>query len=80
VVNNYSIYEVDIKPKGFRAVWFDGFISEDTLHQARRILIDQEMAEAWAEQNYQLGRRYYSFSVLQRRLEALLGDCFGYAD
>ena len=29
LVNNYSIYEVDIKPKGFRALWFDGFISTE---------------------------------------------------
>ena len=36
LVNNYSIYEVDIKPKGFRAVWFDGFISTETLKQVRQ--------------------------------------------
>ncbi|MFN8402620.1 MAG: hypothetical protein U0V48_03575 [Anaerolineales bacterium] len=33
LVNNYSIYEVDIKPKGFRTIWFDGFISD---RRARR--------------------------------------------
>src|SRR5690606_15320489 len=31
LVNNYSIYEVDIKPKGFRTLWFDGFISNSAL-------------------------------------------------
>ncbi len=80
VVNNYSIYEVDIKPKGFRTIWFDGFIGEAVLRQTRRLLEDQALAAAWAEQNYQLARRYYSFAVLERRLQALLGDCFGYAD
>ena len=77
VVNNYSTYEVDIKPKGFRVVWFDGFISDATLRQARRILDDHEEAAAWAEQNYRLARRYFSFSVLRRNLSALLADCFG---
>jgi hypothetical protein len=77
-VNNYSIYEVDIKPKGFKVVEFDGFISENTLHQVRTILMDKAQAEAWAEQNYQLAKRYFSYTVLQIRLEALLADCFGY--
>ncbi len=28
VVNMYSIYEIDIKPKGFKAIEFNGFITE----------------------------------------------------
>ena len=38
VVNNYSIYEADIKPKGFKVVEFDGFISDATLEHARHLL------------------------------------------
>lgn len=78
VVNNYSIYEVDIRPKGFHAVWFDGFINADTLQQTRHILLNPVEAQAWAEQNYQLAQRYFSFTVLERRLQAILADCFGY--
>ena len=77
LVNNYSIYEVDIKPKGFRAVWFDGFISEDTLARVRKILLKPEKAEVWAEENYQLAKRYFSFTVLERRLQSILADCLG---
>lgn len=79
LVNNYSIYEVDIKPKGFRVIWFDGFISEAALAETRLILDRPEIGAAWAEQNYTLARRHYSFTVLRQRLEALLADCFGYA-
>ncbi|GIV84973.1 MAG: glycosyl transferase [Candidatus Roseilinea sp.] len=78
VVNNYSIYEVDIKPKGFKVIEFDGFISEATLHQVRQVLFDDALVESWAEHNYRLGQRYFSFSVLRLRLAALLADCFGY--
>ena len=77
LVNNYSIYEVDIKPKGFRVAWFDGFINADTLQQVRHILLNPAEAQAQAESNYQLARRYFSFTVLERRLLALLADCFG---
>jgi glycosyltransferase involved in cell wall biosynthesis len=78
VVNNYSIYEADIKPKCFKVVEFDGFISEATLEQTRRVLMDKELAHDWAERNYQIAGRYFSFSVLRQRLDALLADCFGY--
>jgi len=77
LVNNYSIYEVDIRPKGFRAVWFDGFISEDTLKRVRKILLDPAQAREWAEENYQLAKRYFSFTVLERRLQSILADCLG---
>lgn len=78
LVNNYSIYEVDIKPKGFKVIEFDGFIGESTLHQVRQVLLDKVLTDSWAEHNYQLAKRYFSHSVLRLRLEALLADCFGY--
>ncbi len=78
LVNNYSIYEVDIKPKGFRVIEFNGFISEATLKLARDVLLNPAKYECWADENYALARRYFSFAVLQQRLEALLADCFGY--
>jgi glycosyltransferase involved in cell wall biosynthesis len=77
LVNNYSIYEVDIKPKGFRTVWFDGFINTDTLKMVRQVLQNPAQALEWAEENYQLARRYFSFTVLERRLQSILADCFG---
>ncbi len=77
LVNNYSTYEVDIRPRGFRVVWFDGFISQATLDQARRLLDDPAESEAWARRNYALAARHFSFTVLRRQLEDLLLDCFG---
>lgn len=77
VINNYSIYEADIKPKGFHVVEFDGFVSEKTLVQVRDILLNpQKYAEKW-EQNFHLASRYYSYSMLEHRLGLLLADCFG---
>ena len=37
VVNNYSIYEADIKPKGFKVVEFDGYINDATLEHAAHV-------------------------------------------
>ncbi len=77
VVNNYSIYEADIKPKGFQVIEFDGFISEKTLEDTRHVLTHPEETRHLCELNYQLARRYFSYSVLERRLGLLLADCFG---
>jgi len=77
VVNNYSIFETDIKPKGFQVIEFDGFISEETLSAVRQILTHPEQAQEQLEHNYILASRYYSYEMLERRLVLLLSDCFG---
>lgn len=77
LVNNYSTYEVDIRPRGFRVVWFDQFISDATLALARRLLDDEAESARWADRNYGLATRHFGFGVLRRHLAALLVDCFG---
>lgn len=77
VVNNYSIFNTDIKPKGFQVIEFDGYISEDTVFKSREVLRNPEMANEMVENNYRLARRYYSYSVLERRFVSLLSEFFG---
>lgn len=77
VVNNYTIYAVDIKPKGFHVIEFDGFITDETVEQAEAVLKSPDLAGRMAEHNYNLARRYYSYAVLQRRLATLIAMCFG---
>ena len=77
VVNNYSIFDVDIKPKGFRVIEFDGFITADTLRQVAKVLDNPALAQEMAEINYRLAQRHYSFAVLERRLQTLIAECFG---
>lgn len=80
VVNNYSIFEVDIKPKGFRVIEFDGYITDSTVRQTRRVLSDPRLAQEMTETNYLLAKRYFSYAVLERRLQTLIADCFGEDD
>jgi len=77
VVNNYSIFAHDIKPKGFRVIEFDGFITDETAGEARRVLEDRAFAEVMTECNFVLGRRHYSYTILRRHLQTLLAECFG---
>jgi len=75
-VNNYTIYSIDIKPKGFQNVEFTGFITDKTIKHVDKILSDRKFTEEMIEHNYELGKQFYSFTVLERQLQVLLHACF----
>lgn len=77
VVNNYSIYSFDIKPKGFKVIEFDGYITEETIQKTRKVLMTPELSEEMAAHNYQLAIRHYSYAMLRQKLRGLLLDIFG---
>jgi glycosyltransferase involved in cell wall biosynthesis len=77
VMSSYEIFRRDIEPKGFQVVRFDDFITEETVHQAEAILRDPSLAAEMAERNYELGRRHYSYRVLENRLLVLLHQILG---
>jgi mannosylglucosylglycerate synthase len=77
VVNRYSIYEVDIKPKGFKTIEFNGFITQESVEEVNRALEDKEWVQEMVETNYQVARRHYSFAILHYHFQALLTELFG---
>ena len=77
LINNYSIYFYDIKPKGFEVVEMDDYITNDTVENARRILSDPEAVTQMVEKNYALGLKHYSYTVLEQRINNLMCDFFG---
>ncbi|RME42272.1 MAG: glycosyltransferase family 1 protein [Chloroflexi bacterium] len=77
VISTYEIFKTDIQPKGFQVIGFEDFITQDTVQQARRALSDPDWTAVMVEHNYELGRRYYSYHVLEKRLVALLSECLG---
>ncbi|MEA1964305.1 MAG: glycosyltransferase family 4 protein [Candidatus Aerophobetes bacterium] len=77
VVNNYSIYATDIKPRGFEAIELNDYVDDDTVNLTRKILKNPELAREMVEHNYALGKRYYSYSILEQKLKVLLSNCFG---
>jgi glycosyltransferase involved in cell wall biosynthesis len=75
-INDYTIYSIDIKPKGFKAVEFKGFVNDKTIEHVHKILSDPKFTEEMTEHNYILGKQFYSFTVLERQLQVLLHACF----
>jgi glycosyltransferase involved in cell wall biosynthesis len=76
-VNNYSIYSFDIKPKGFKVIEFDRFLTEETVQQTREVLKNPELRKEMVDHNYELAIKHYSYSVLRQKLKGLILDCFG---
>ncbi len=72
LVNRYSIYSFDIKPKGFKAVEIDGYVTDESVEQTRQLLSDRKAREAMVETNYRLGEKYFSYEVLQDKLMNLM--------
>lgn len=79
VVNRYSIYEIDIKPKGFKVIEFDGFINDRAVSEAREVLSNGVLAQECADMNYRVALKHYSYAVLEMHLKELLTDIYGSA-
>ncbi len=78
VMNTYAIYTMDIKPKGFSAIELNGYVTEKAVHQARKVLTDPEYYNKMVTHNYEIARRYYSYSVLHQKLKNLILDYITY--
>jgi glycosyltransferase involved in cell wall biosynthesis len=77
LVNNYSIYFFDIKPKGFEVIEMDEFISEETIRKTRELLEDRERIEAMMDRNYKLCLKHYSYRILEVKLRHILSSFWG---
>jgi glycosyltransferase involved in cell wall biosynthesis len=75
-VNRYAIYDVDIRPRGFRCVEMDGYVTGTAVAQTRALLDDSDRIADWTDQNYQLGLRHFSHEVVRDGLRAELGEMF----
>ena len=77
VVNTYSIYTMDIKPKGFSVIEIDGFVNDKAVRKARKVLTDPEFRDQMVKHNYETAQKFFSYSVLRKKLRNLIRDCTG---
>lgn len=80
VVNNYTIYSTDIRQKGFRAIEFEGFITDETVAQVHQVLISPDLVQEMTDHNYRLAKKFFSYHALRQQLDALLISFFGEED
>ncbi len=77
VVNRYPVYAVDIAPKGFDVVEFDGFITQETVEKTLSLLDNPSMQKEMADKNYEIAMKYFSYSMARYKLRAILANAFG---
>jgi glycosyltransferase involved in cell wall biosynthesis len=78
-VNTYSVFARDIGPLGFKTIEMPQLVTNQVVEQTRELLSNSGLREQWAENNFQLGLKYFSYSVARRKLAARLANLFGEA-
>ncbi len=80
LVNRYSIYVTDIEPRGFDVVAMNGYLTREVVQSVQRVISDKPYRDAMVEKNYELGRRFFGFAILRRKLRALITNVTGADD
>jgi hypothetical protein len=72
LVNRYSIFEQDIEPVDFDVITMDSYITDDTITAVQVLLNTPEAVQLMAMKNFELGKRFFSFSLLEQRIKQVL--------
>ena len=75
LVNNYSIYSTDIRPKGFSVIEIDGYVTRAAVRLAKKVLRDTDFRQKMVRHNYEIALHNFSYKVLRQKLRALIGNC-----
>ncbi len=77
LVNRYSIFVADIEPKGAKVITMDGYLTKDVVNKVQRIIDDPGYRQQMVDFNYEIGKAFFSYSVLRRKLRALVTNFTG---
>lgn len=73
-VNDYepSFWE-DIGSKGFKVVMIKkGFLTKKAIREIKRIIHNEKLSQRIGEFNFELGKKYFSYEVLEKKLKEIL--------
>ncbi|MDR2471286.1 MAG: glycosyltransferase family 4 protein [Treponema sp.] len=72
LVNRYSIFQQDIEPVDFDVVVMDTYITPETVDTVNAILESPGAVDVMTANNYALGKKFFSFDLLEQRLRQVL--------
>ncbi len=72
LVNRYSIFVTDIEPKGFQVITMNGFLTKEVVEHVKKVISDSEYRGKMVDNNYELGKAFFSYAVLRRKLRSLI--------
>lgn len=79
VMSTYEIFKIDIEPKGFQVISFDEFVTDKTVENVRQLLQNPDQVKKITKENYELGRKYYSYHQLMEQLKPLIHSLVGHS-
>ncbi|MEA3497336.1 MAG: glycosyltransferase family 4 protein, partial [Bacteroidota bacterium] len=73
-VNNYKpVYWPDIGSKGFKTVMLENNnLTDDAIEQIKEIIYNEKLNKEIGEYNFELGRKYFSYDTLEKKLSDLI--------
>ncbi len=80
LVNRYSIFISDIEPRGFQVITMNGYLNRDVISHVEKVIQDADYRRQMVDHNYELGKAFFSYSVLRRKLRALITNFTGADD
>ena len=75
-VNNYKpVFWTDIGSKGFKTVMIeDNILTDEAISEICEIIYNDKLRKEITEYNFELGKKYFSFEVLEEKLTELFVD------
>jgi glycosyltransferase involved in cell wall biosynthesis len=77
VVNTYAVYARDIDPLGFKTIEMSMIVTNEVVEKTREIIHDGSLRDEWAAINFDLGVKFFSYSVARRKLAGRIAKLFG---
>jgi len=74
LINQYSIYVQDIKPKGFELIEMDGYVTRENVASVKYLLEHPELVIKMVENNFQLAQKHYGYTTLGNILTPLFPE------
>jgi glycosyltransferase involved in cell wall biosynthesis len=72
LVNRYSIFQQDIEPLDFDVVVMENYVTPETIETVEAILDNDGAVDVMTAKNYELGRKFFSFTLLEQRLHQVM--------
>ena len=80
LVNRYSIFIADIEPRGFQVITMNGYLTRNVMEHVEKVISDDAYRNEMVEHNFELGKAFFSYSVLRRKLRSLITTITGVDD
>jgi len=77
LVNAYAVFTRDIHPLGFKTIGMSQMVTNDVVARTRALLADKVQQQEWADVNFDLGLKHFSYAVARRKLAARLANLHG---